>query len=77
MADMKKVLLVAPLEANGRYTGGIMSMANALLNKKERFAEKGIQLCGFNTYIRPRKAHTIVKVVLTNIFNFFVLQKEL
>lgn len=77
MADMKKVLLVAPLEANGRYKGGIMSMANALLNKKERFAEKGIQLCGFNTYIRPRKAETIGKLDMTNILNLFDVLKEL
>ena len=68
---MKNVLIVAPLESNGRYKGGIMSVANALIDNSDEFSDRNIRLIEFNTYIRKRKAETIGKIDLDNILNMF------
>lgn len=74
---MKEVIIVAPMEANGRYRGGIMSVANTLFDNREQFLKYDIELRKFNTYIRNRKAETIGKLDLDNILNMFCIIKGL
>lgn len=74
---MKKVTIVAPMEANGRYAGGIMSIANTLYENRDQFEKYGITLRKFNTYILQRKAETIGKFDLTNVKNMFCIIKGL
>lgn len=66
---MKNVVIVAPMEANGRYRGGIMTVANTLFDHRDQFAAQGIHLDKFNTYIRQRKAESIGRFDLSNLLN--------
>lgn len=64
-----KVLMVAPFESNGRYKGGILTMANTLYNHYTLFAEKKVKLYKFNTYILSRQWNALGKLNLRNITN--------
>lgn len=73
----KNVLIVAPMESNGRSAGGIMTVANTLSNNADSFAQYGISVGKFNTYIRTRKAESIGKVDFNNILNMVDIMKGL
>ena len=74
---MKKVVLIAPMEANGRYRGGIMTVANTLYQHKDDFKKRGIVLEKFNTYIRQRKAESTGKIDINNFLNMLDILKGL
>lgn len=74
---MKKVVIVAPMEANGRYRGGIMTVANTLFSSRKKFLRHGIYLDKFNTYIRKREANSIGKTNIYNILNMLDIIKGL
>ena len=61
--------MIAPMESNGRYRGGIMTVANTLYDHRDQFENQGVHLDKFNTYIRQRKAESIGKVDFSNLLN--------
>lgn len=74
---MKKVLFVAPFESNGRYKGGIMSIANDVFTKLKLFQNNNIELIKFNVNFRKRKNFSVGKLSFENIIHFFCTTQKI
>ena len=73
---MINVLMAAPYNPNGRYLGGISSIANAVFNNKSKFLHKGIEIAKFETCLISRKSAQN-HLNLQNISNFIKVYRTL
>lgn len=76
MNSKKKVLIVGPIEANGRYSGGINKILVALQNELQLFKNEGIEVFFQNTCLINRTNQKIGKFSISNICNAFLLRKN-
>lgn len=68
-----RVLMAAPFDANGRYQGGISSVANTMMMHQATLATCGLDICKFNTCRINRSAGTDATIGLDNIKNSVLL----
>lgn len=66
-----KVLMVAPFETNGRYKGGIYSIATSVLNATSALDKNGVEIIPFNTCRVARKVGSDGKLNFSNLKNVF------
>lgn len=64
------ILMVAPFNPNGRYNGGISSIANDIYTFYSTNNNKNISICKFETCRVKRKQKEFTKFNFLNIFNF-------
>lgn len=74
---MKKMLIVAPFESQGRYKGGIMYVANKIFSQQEYFKQKKIEIKKFNTCRIDRPVNNAGIISFSNINNFVKIKKDL
>ena len=66
-----KLLMVAPFETNGRYKGGIFSIANEIIHAEKILSKNAIEIIPFNTCQVQRKGGSQGKINFANLKNFF------
>ena len=72
-----KLLIAAPLDAKGRFEGGILQLCTGLSRASQEFAEEGIQSYLFNTCRIPRRSGGGGKLRFENIVNFLRMRTDL
>lgn len=68
-----KVLMAAPFEANGRYRGGIGSVANTIMDHDKDLRANGLDVIEFNTCAIDRQIGSDASIGLDNIKNSLIL----
>ena len=68
-----KVLMAAPFEANGRYRGGIGSVANTIMDHAKDLRANGLDVIEFNTCAIDRQIGSDASIGLDNIKNSLIL----
>lgn len=64
-----KLLMVAPFDTNGRYEGGIFSIANDIIHAEKILCENALEILPFNTCRVQRKAGSEGKMNFSNFKN--------
>lgn len=76
-----KLLMVGPIDTQGRYAGGIAQVMNSLIEKNEKFHESDVQVNWFNNFRIPRSQYGNGRMNLENLINagkiYFDLLKEI
>lgn len=73
----KNILVVGPLDSNGRYEGGINKILNYLEKYSDIFLQNGYKLMFQNSCLKKRNNKSIGKLSLKNILNAISLKKEI
>lgn len=73
---MVKVMMLGPYEGKGRYRGGICTVVNAVMERKEQMRQQGVELLPFDTCRIQRENKGFGKLNLSNIKNSLQLMKD-
>lgn len=73
---MLKILMAAPVDANGRYKGGICALVNRMLEEKKLIADNGMEIIPFNTCRVQRSNEGENGINLKNLKNFYSCYKD-
>lgn len=69
--------MIAPFETQGRFKGGITSVATDIINNNDFFIENNIEIVPFSNCFVARNYKTMGKLSLKNVANFLIYKKEL
>ena len=73
---MIKVMMLGPFEGKGRYRGGICTVVNAVLDRKEQLREQGVELLPFDTCRIQRENKSSGKLNFANVKNSLCLMRD-
>ena len=73
---MIRLMMLGPYEGKGRYRGGISTVVNAVLDRKEQLQQQEIQLLPFDTCRIQRENKSLGKLNFANVKNSLQLMKD-